>query len=242
MTPGISVIIPTLNEQDYVPSLLCSLTSALWEGCEIIVVDASEDGKTKHAIENTGISIRYFAAPEKNVSAQRNFGASKANTDTLLFLDADIVIPADFSLEAFTIKFRNESLAAATCRFEPTSGSVVGRLYLTHALYYFHRAHAFLPKAYALGAFVMADRAAFLRVGGFDPTIRVNEDAELVQRLREAGGFRVYADRVCVSTRRFEQDGYVRTTFLYLRLWAHRTFRGELRDDHIPYDFGHYDS
>jgi hypothetical protein len=82
----------------------------------------------------------------------------------------------------------------------------------------------------------------FERIGGFDETIRVNEDAFYVECASKHGPFRVLPHALRTSTRRFDKDGYVRMGARYVRIWLDRTFRGELRDDRIKYEFGHYDS
>jgi len=239
----LSVVIPTLNEKDYLPKLLRSLATQQSEGLEIIVVDASPDDRTRRAAEEPLKAFKhqkFLQAPERNVSVQRNFGAEQARYDTVLFLDADVIIPEDVSLEDIVRRFRKLEAVVATCRFAPSEKHLLGSLFFSHILYRFHQFYARRKRAYALGAFIMADKERFISVGGFDPTIRVNEDAHLVERMKAEGPFVVFSDRVQVSLRRFKEDGFVKTTILYLKLWLYRTLRGELRDDTITYEFGHY--
>jgi len=93
---------------------------------------------------------------------------------------------------------------------------------------------------YALGACIITTREVFRRCGGFDPSIRVNEDAHYCQSASRKGRFTVLPVAIGTSTRRFAKYGYLRMGVQYLRIFLHRTFRGELRDDQIRYEFGEF--
>ncbi len=212
----------------------------------MVVVDGKSDDATRDRVRALAdahrdrVSIRLFESDTRNVSTQRNLGASNAVHDLIAFLDADVEIPDRATLEALVASFRMERCAAASCRFVPTNGHPVGRFYYW-LIYRFHRFQE-RRKPYALGACILTRKEVFERVGGFDETIRVNEDAHYVERASKHGPFRVFPHALKTSTRRFDKDGYIRMGLRYLRIWLDRTFRGELRDDRIKYEFGHYDS
>jgi len=86
----ISVIIPAYNEEKYLPKTLSCIQNQTFKDFEVIVVC---NGCTDNSFN---ISKMYFEKvynlDEKNVSKARNFGAKKANSDLLIFLDADILL------------------------------------------------------------------------------------------------------------------------------------------------------
>src|SRR3989344_4297945 len=94
-----SVIIHTLNEQEYLPKLLKDLRNQQEKNFEVIIVDgASEDKTKKEALKFVHIlKLRFFDNKRKNVSWQRNFGAQKATGKYLVFLDADCRIKPSFT-------------------------------------------------------------------------------------------------------------------------------------------------
>lgn len=241
-----SIVIPALNEERYLPVLLQSIADTGIDGLDVIVVDGTSDDATQDRVRafadahRDRVSIRLFESDKRNVSTQRNLGAANAVHDLIAFLDADVEIPDRETLESLVASFRMERCAAASCRFTPTNGHPIGRFYYW-LIYRFHRFQE-RRKPYALGACILTRKEVFERVGGFDETIRVNEDAHYVERASRHGPFRVFPHALRTSTRRFDKDGYVRMGARYVRIWLDRTFRGELRDDRIKYEFGHYDS
>jgi hypothetical protein len=241
-----SIVIPALNEENYLPVLLQSIADTGIDELDVIVVDGKSDDATQDCVRALAdehrerVSIRLFECEKRNVSTQRNLGASHASHDLIMFLDADVEIPDRETFEALVASFRIENCAAASCRFTPTNDHPLGKFYYW-LIYRFHRFQA-SRTPYALGACILTRKEVFERVGGFDETIRVNEDAEYVGRASEHGPFRVFPHALRTSTRRFDKDGYVRMGARYVRIWLDRTFRGELRDDRIKYEFGHYDS
>lgn len=241
-----SIVIPALNEERYLPVLLQSIADTGIDGLDVIVVDGKSDDATQDRVRALAdahrerLSIRLFESDKRNVSSQRNLGASNAAHELIAFLDADVEIPDRETLESLVASFRMERCAAASCRFTPTNGHPIGKFYYW-LIYRFHRFQE-RRKPYALGACILTRKEVFERVGGFDETIRVNEDAHYVERASKHGPFRVFPHALRTSTRRFDKDGYLRMGARYVRIWLDRTFRGELRDDRIKYEFGHYDS
>jgi glycosyltransferase involved in cell wall biosynthesis len=91
----VSVIIPCYNYGKYLRQAIKSVLDQSYQPIEIIVVD---DGST----DDTALAAKEFAGVEyhhqKNsgVAAARNFGASKARGDYLVFLDADDKLAANY--------------------------------------------------------------------------------------------------------------------------------------------------
>lgn len=240
----ISIIIPTLNEERYLPTLLASLLACDHE-LEIIVVDARSEDATLAVVERhqqlapQHITIRSLVSTVRNIGHQRNLGARQAAHDTLVFLDADTAIPSPMHLRQLLERFHADTLAAASCRFLPLEPDWRASAYFGF-LYGFQRTMARLGNPYAMGACLLTRRDVFTKTGGFDPSIRINEDAEYCLRASALGGFRILPVALQTSTRRFRKHGYLKMGLRYLRIFAHRTLHGETRDDRIPYEFGEF--
>ena len=79
----LSIIIPTLNEEKYLPVLLESIKKQKFEGdYELIVADAGSQDKTVEIARNFGGKIVPGGLPAKG----RNQGAAEARGDLFLFL------------------------------------------------------------------------------------------------------------------------------------------------------------
>ena len=110
--PFFSVVIPTLNEEDWLPNLLSDLKNQTYKEFEVIVVDGNSRDRTKIAagkFKKIIPNLKIINSNIRNVSAQRNLGAKLARGQYLLFVDADSGLPA-FFLEG--IKYRIESSQA----------------------------------------------------------------------------------------------------------------------------------
>src|SRR3989338_2203129 len=95
----LSVIIPTLNEERYLPQVVQSLFDAAYAPLEIIVVDGQSTDNTVQAVQQMqavtppGVALRVMISEAQNVSAHRNLGARHASHELILFLDADTLVP-----------------------------------------------------------------------------------------------------------------------------------------------------
>jgi len=89
----ISVIIPTLNEERYLPKLLHSLKPLQPE--EIIVVDGGSGDKTVEVARSLGAKVLFS---ERGRGLQLHRGALEAKGNYLLFLHADTYFPEPIDL------------------------------------------------------------------------------------------------------------------------------------------------
>lgn len=85
----LSIIIPTYNRQETLKQSISHAISAIKEkDIEIIIVNDGDEILDKIEYPN----IQYYKNPDKGVTSARNFGASLAKSDLLLFIDDDIWI------------------------------------------------------------------------------------------------------------------------------------------------------
>ena len=118
MIPAISVIIPAHNEENYINQTLHNLKQQTFQNFETIVVvngctDKTEEIVTKRANEQ----IQLLKMSKANVSRARNHGASKAQGEILVFLDADTILDKD-ALQKITVDF-TELHGVATTKVKP---------------------------------------------------------------------------------------------------------------------------
>lgn len=116
-------------------------------------------------------------------AAARNAGAALVDAPVIAFVDADVEIPGDPAthLAPLLVHFADPRVALVAPR---VGGEVRSPLDLgpTPA-----RISAGTRVSYVPGAVVLVRRAAFEAVGGFDETLRMGEDVDLVWRLDEEG-------------------------------------------------------
>lgn len=241
---NLSIIIPTLNEEKYLPKLLESIFAAVDGETEVIVVDGNSEDNTKGVAAECRkkapkhISVSFIQSGVRNVSHQRNLGGETAKNELLLFLDADVLLPPKEEFRKFCEAFMNKKLAAATCRFTPAEDDSRARAYYNF-LYFFQRVMERISP-YAIGACILTTKKIFMALRGFDATIRINEDANFVNRASKRGPFTIIPIFFSISARRFRHYGYLRMGLTYIYIFLYRTCFGEIRNKKIPYEFGKY--
>ncbi len=112
----LSIIIPTLNEEKYLPLLLESIKGQNFKGeYEVIVADADSKDKTIEIAKNYGCKIIPGGLPARG----RNEGAKIAKGNIFLFMDADnIFLPENF-LCTLLEEFKKRSLGVASFPIYP---------------------------------------------------------------------------------------------------------------------------
>jgi glycosyltransferase involved in cell wall biosynthesis len=96
--PFFSIVIPTLNEEKYLPSLLKDLNLQTYQDFEVIHVDGRSDDKTieKSSSFDKKLNLKIEQVKKRNVSFQRNIGANIASGKWIIFMDADNRLPKYF--------------------------------------------------------------------------------------------------------------------------------------------------
>jgi len=170
--------------------------------------------------------------------AGRNKGAKAAMGDLLLFLDADTIsFPPNFFrflLEEFTEK----KLDAASCPI-CAQGNKLDELIYKGYDFWIRLTQKFSP--YSTNV-VMVKKEAFQKVGGFDETVKIAEDVDLIRRISKIGktGF-LRTSSVLISVRRFKKDGRFKTIFKCSLVGIYINLFGPVRSDIFKYRFNHYE-
>lgn len=206
--PLISVIIPTLNEEETVPATLESLNSQA-PPFEVIVADGQSTDNTRTHARKAGASV--IEAP-RGRATQMNCGADYAAADLLLFLHADTHLPPNgLSHVRRTLSVPDNDAGIFQLRFD-ASGP------LLH-FYEWCTSWPWIRLCFGdRGLFVT--RTAFESVGGY-PEWPLFEDLELAARLYEYDGFHFLDAAVTTSARRFQKHGHLWQQLRNLYLWSH---------------------
>jgi glycosyltransferase involved in cell wall biosynthesis len=230
----LSIIIPTYNEERYLPYLLRSLVAQTTKNFEIIVADNHSKDKTREIARTFGARVVDGGMP----SDGRNAGAAVAKGDILLFLDADVILPDPRFLEDTVAEFRQRKLGSATCKVQPMSEKKID-LYLHEAFNYFMWVTAAL-RPHAPGFCIFARKTVHKAIGGFDPEIKLAEDHDYAERSAKYGKFGILkSHKIPVSVRRLDKDGRFQTAAKYLAAEVYMVTKGKIKSDIFKYRFGY---
>jgi glycosyltransferase involved in cell wall biosynthesis len=214
----LSIIIPTLNEEKYIGNLLNSLKNQTYKDFEIIIVDAGSRDGTEEVISKADIGqipLKFVNLDNRNVSLQRNKGASIANGELLLFIDADIVLSKEDILERLVKIFENNKIVAATTKVHVNSAEnkLIDRFF-----HFFTNTTVSLMNKLGFGASRGAcqiiRKNVFDEIKGYNTNIFVAEDTQLFSRLAKKGKIYFSKDIIAYeSARRYRKEGYIKTTW-----------------------------
>lgn len=236
MKPFFSVIIPTLNEEFYLPRLLNDLNKQKEKDYEVIIVDGHSTDKTKKITLN--YKNRFYQINKKNVSAQRNFGAKKATGKYLAFLDADIRIRKSFLQKTLENIIKKKGLIFIPYLIPEKGDEEYKPIFdLSNMFVEFSQN---LNSKFSLGGSMIIEINLFKQIGGFDEKLHVSEDHEIIQRAHSWGVNPKFMNNIPItfSLRRMKKEGQLKLLYKYLLSAAHRLFIGEIKKKIFDYEMG----
>lgn len=235
MKPEISIIIPTLNEEKLLPLLLESIIKQTFKNYEIIISDAGSTDNTQQIAKKYNCVITRGGKPAKG----RNEGAKIAQGEFLIFLDADVILPKQF-LKNVHQEMQQEYIDLATCEFDPISRLNIDKILHKLANLSIHLSQQTNP--HAPGFCIIITKRLFQRIKGFDETLTIAEDHDLVKRASTYRPLEILkSTKIKVSVRRLEKEGRLLLLTKYMKVELHRSFKGEINNELIDYKFSDFE-
>jgi len=230
----LSIIIPTYNEEEYLPFLLRSISAQTFRDFEVIVADNHSTDKTREIGAAAGARVVDGGMP----AGGRNRGAEAAKGDILLFFDADVVLPDPWFLQMTVGEFEKRRLGVASCRVQPLSKKPVDKVFNVAFNYFMWVTQATTP--HAPGFCIFARKSVHEAIKGFDEEIKFAEDHDYVNRASKVAKFGILKTyKIPVSVRRFERDGRLNVAMKYLLSEVYLRTKGNIKSDIFNYTFGY---
>ncbi len=235
----LSIIIPTKNEEKYLPKLLDSIKKQTFKDYEIIVADNDSKDKTKEIAIKYGCKIVKGDLPGK----ARNEGVKIAKGDDILFLDADTKLRTKDFLEKAISEFEKRKLDIAV-PLVFLEGKKLDKLYydfwnkLTKLFQY-----SLTP--FGGGWCIFVKKELHRKINGFDERITLGEDTDYVQRAVRYKLFKIKfrvlkSARIQVSTRRLEKEGHLKVAAQASGTGFHWALLGKDSKNRFGYKFDIY--
>ena len=230
----LSIIIPTYNEEEYLPKLLYSIKEQDFKDFEIIVADAGSIDSTREIAESFDCKVIDGGLP----AVGRNNGAEIAEGDLLLFLDSDVVLSAGYLGSAIE-EFEEKDLGIAITQIIPLSDRSVDKFLHKFANFFMKRTESIKP--HGAGCYgILTTKTLHQQAQGFDECRDFGEDSDYIERIGDIKTFKVLRKpRLLVSTRRLEKEGLKDLAFKYTKSTIY-DFRGKkISAEELDYKFGH---
>lgn len=196
-TPRISVVIPTYNRAFCLGLAIDSVLQQSLPAHEIIVVDDGSTDRTDQVMRAYAGRVRWVFQPNAGVSAARNTGLGLAQGDWIAFLDSDDEWHPDrLKIQCADMQAHPQAIAhMLDCTVEEKNGAQRSIFEVRGLVDEFRRQplrprplcdvleSAFFPSAWLIA------RQAIDAAGGFDVSMRVCEDTDLLSRIALQGPF-----------------------------------------------------
>lgn len=233
MTLPISIIIPTLNEEKYLPRLIQSIKNQSAQPLEIIVADADSKDNTKKIAEQLGCRVTKGGYLPKG----RNNGAKIAKGEYLIFFDCDVLLPDGF-LEKNFAEFTKRKLDICGTLLIPESDNLFDRIGAVICNDYYLLTEKIHPHIY--GCCMWARKEFHDKIHGFDEEVFVAEDQDYVLRASKAGAKTDFlrSVKIIMSMRRFEEEGRIKALAKYMLMEFLLIFRGSIKKKIMNFEYG----
>jgi glycosyltransferase involved in cell wall biosynthesis len=217
----LTIVIPAKNEVTMLPKLLASLVRQDYAGIgdtRILVADAGSTDGTVDAALRFRDRLQVEIVPGGLPSVGRNAGAKLARSRYVLFMDADVEIADPTLLRRAMATMRRRNLHLTTVSIGCKQGGFFDDLLYAGNNVMQHIGSR--TKPFATGMFMLFEREAFWKLGGFNERALFAEDYLLskgVSRLK----FRIVRGRVLTTNRRFRKIGHMRMIWMFFKTMMH---------------------
>jgi glycosyltransferase involved in cell wall biosynthesis len=177
LSQKVSIIIPSHEDGHFLIGLLDSISAHLNIEYEAIIVVNNCTDNSAEIGDNAGCKV--ITTAEKLYPSQaRNLGAMHASNQLLVFLDADVVITAEWARELSRLTQRSDSFFTGETYLISTQPSYI-------EMYWFEPLRA-KSKGYINGGNIVISRTLFDLLGGFDEMLETGEDVEFSHRAKNS--------------------------------------------------------
>ncbi len=235
----ISIIVPTLNEEKYLPILLESIKSQTYTDYELIVADGNSKDKTREIAKRFGCKIIRESKNRKgHPGIARNLGATLAKGDYLVFFDADVTIPSNF-LGALIFEIEKKRIDVGSGFSMPDTKNFIDLIMVFLMNIYFFIIQKISP--HGPGYYIFSKKEIHNRINGFNEKLKLSEDHDYVKRASKAGKFSfLFQPQVTFSFRRIREEGRIKVFIKYLYAELYRFFYKDIKEEIVDYKFGQH--
>ena len=207
--PAVSVIMPTFNVERYIAAALESVLAQTWRDFEVLAIDDGSTDGTARVVEAFAAGdarIRVLHKANGGISSARNMGLRDAAGEFIALLDGDDAWDPEFLESQMAILHAHPEIDLVTGNARNLGGHRDGQ---PARPWPDHRPHPDLLGMIAdeEAVFIMCvfRRRVYEQIGGFDESLRTNEDYDYWLRAA-AAGFRFYRNARPLGSYRRRND------------------------------------
>lgn len=243
MIDKLSIIIPTLNEEKYLPRLLFSIASQEFKGdLQVIVVDGHSEDETVSVAKKfiPIINNLEIIQTERGISYQRNQGVKIAKYEYLLFLDADTVLSNNF-LNIFVKKINTKERVIILTLILPDKFDLLDYISVLFAYLFFYI--VCFSEPIVCGMFLFTTKENHEKINGFDEKVVYAEDIDYgIRSIKNGAKYHLFfRPHIYVSARRGKLMGRIKLSLTWIKWYLYTVKHGAIYDKNLyKYPYGQY--
>lgn len=180
-TPFVSIVIPALNESEFISACLESINNIDYpkDSYEVIVADNGSTDDTQLIARNYGATVCVY--PDVRIGKLRNLGVQNAKGDVIAFVDADCIVPNNWIKDALsTLCDDGVGVVGGKCHCRLDANWI-------EKAWALNKGELFCDvSSLATGSFILTKKV-FSTLGGFNEELIAGEDTEISQRVLDMG-------------------------------------------------------
>ncbi len=182
---SVTVVIPALNEENFLERCLTSLKHVEYpsELLKVIVADNGSEDRTREIARQYSDAV--INVPRKSIAHTRNAGAAETTSDIIAFIDADILVHPNWLTNAIP-HFQDEDVIAVGS-YPDVIQDESNQLQQTWSRLCQSSSKDPIPTDWLPSANLIVRRSAFNQVNGFNENLITCEDSDLGYRLKALG-------------------------------------------------------
>ena len=177
----LTFIIPTLNEELNITKAIHSIVKAMQSSAyEIIVCDNGSQDRTR--VVSEGLGAQVVVNQDATIAGLRNFGVETSSGEILVFIDTDVTLDDEWyrHLKSNVLpSLKSKDFVTGSPCLTPLSSSFFERNWFSKL--------GSSNANYINSGHLIISRSAFVKLQGFDETLRTSEDYDLCQRAHLLG-------------------------------------------------------
>lgn len=202
----LSIIIPTLNEEEQIGSLITYLRKNAGKSItpQVIVADAGSHDKTKEIARDQGAEVLNVAQMSRAV--QMNSAEKSASGELLYFVHADTKPPVGYGAHIMAAVEKGHKAGCFTSIFD-----------WNHPFLRFCNAFSRLPFWFCRGGgqTLFVTKEIFRELVGFDEGMILMEEYDFISRVRRKTNFAIIKKNAITSARDYRLNGAFRLQLIY---------------------------
>lgn len=197
---NLSIIIPTLNEEEQIERLLKRLFSVSLQNMEVIIVDGGSTDKTLDIASSFPVILKK-SKPSRAI--QMNTGAKAAQYENLYFVHADTLPPIHYQEDLKNALKKGFPAACYRSKYD-TSLAIL-------------KLNAFFTRFYWLVArggdqSLLIKKTLFKELGCFDENMEIMEEYPLIKELMYQKKLYIIPKAILISTRKYDNNSWFRVS------------------------------